>query len=311
MVSVSMIAYNQEHLIAEAIESVINQTYTDWELIVGDDCSTDNTYEVARRYQQRFPEKIILFRNAVNVGITVNSNEVLRRCRGKYIAFTGGDDVFLPEKLSKQVALMEKNPDCVLSYHDVEVFQHDSGEIIHYIYKGKCALKPVVGSANEVSKALVRQGTSFMAAMSVMVRRDAVPKNGYDFRVPVASDWLFWIEVCAGSPNGYVLFLQEVHVRYRKHKDSITLKKHLYFSDNNVTLAIVEAQYPELRNAWRQGKGYCYYSMGVAEIMKGNYTQGREDLLAGARISVYSWKWLGWWLYSWFRQLRAYINLAI
>lgn len=303
-VSVFMPAYNQEHLIGESIESVINQTYTGWELVIGDDCSTDNTLGVAREYQKKLPEKIKVFGNKVNLGITGNCNELLKRCSGDYIAFTAGDDLFLPEKLEKQINLMESRPECVLSYHDVEVFDSKSGEVIRHWNSGFNAADPVTGKADDVAKMLVLHGTAFMSALSVVVRRSALPASGYDFRVPIASDWLMWIETCANS-KGSVCFLDDSLARYRKHQGSITHNTREDITDQMVSLGIVEARYPWLREVARRRRGYEYYRQGVTSVLSNDFAIGRSQLLLGMRTYVWSWKSLAWWIFSWFKQVSS------
>ena len=84
LVSVFMPTFNQEGLVAESIESVITQDYDNWELIIGDDFSSDNTYEVVQSYAEKFPDQIKPFRNEKNLGVTANCNRILKRCKGKY-----------------------------------------------------------------------------------------------------------------------------------------------------------------------------------------------------------------------------------
>jgi glycosyltransferase involved in cell wall biosynthesis len=304
LVSVFMPAYNQESLIGEAIESVLNQTYDNWELIIGDDCSTDDTFKVAESYQRRFPDKIKLFRNPENLGITPNCNKVLKKCSGDFIAFTAGDDLFLPDKLEKQVSMMTNNPKCVFCYHDVDVFESDSGDTIRYWNVGENSSPPVTGDARTVAKALVWQGTAFMAALSVMVRRSAVPSYGYDERVPIASDWLLWIDVCANS-DGVVEYAPDVLARYRKHEESITLKMRHDITDQLVTLGLVEARYPWLRDMARRRRGYEFYRQGVNLILNGNVSAGRSQLLVGLKTHLYSWKLFGWWMFSWIKKVPS------
>jgi len=297
-----MPVYNQETLISESIESVIDQTFTDWELIIGDDCSDDDTFAVALKYQKRFPNKIRLFRNDVNLGITGNCNEVLKRCTGTYVAYTAGDDLFMPDKLEKQVALMNSRPDCVLSFHDVEVFDSETKSTIRYWNTGKEGSKPVVGRAVDVAKALVLQGTGFMSALSVMVRRAAIPISGYDNRVPMASDWLMWIDICANS-QGTVEFIADTLARYRKHSQSITYVTKEDVTDNMVTLGLVEARYFWLREMARCRRGREYYRQGVQLILENEPKAGRAQIWVGAKTYIWSWKSLGWWLFSWLKQV--------
>ena len=106
LVSVIMPAYNAEKYIAEAIESVIAQTYTNWELIVVDDCSTDNTEKIVRGFNDC---RIVIIKNDRNSGPAVSRNKAIERAKGEYIAFLDSDDIWMSEKLNKQVLFMRKN----------------------------------------------------------------------------------------------------------------------------------------------------------------------------------------------------------
>ena len=305
LVSVFVITYNQEKFIGPAVDSILSQSYPNIEIVVGDDCSTDSTWEVLSEYHSRFPEKIIAFRNERNLGITSNSNEVLRRCRGNYIAHMGGDDLFLPDKIAKQVAVMEADERVVLCYHDVAVFQSDTGKTIKFLNKGFQGYPPVTGRAHHVLRHLVSDGNRFMAAPSVMVRHDAIPKHGYDERVPCASDWLMWIEVLAGAnKDARVEFLPEVLARYRRHETNITNNSTRYLSDPYVTLAITEAKYPWLISEIRKAVSTFRYSRGIREILHGNYSLGRQLLFESLRGKFVSWKFFYWILVSFFPQIK-------
>lgn len=114
LVSIIMPSYNTGKFIADSIKSVIAQTYTDWELIIVDDASTDNTDEVVAyfchpREGGDLVSKIRYLKNEKNSGAAVSRNRALREARGKWIAFLDSDDLWVPEKLEKQVSFMEKN----------------------------------------------------------------------------------------------------------------------------------------------------------------------------------------------------------
>ena len=100
LVSIIMPSYNTGRFIKESIESVLAQTYSNWELIIVDDCSTDNTDEIVAQFTD---ERIKYLKNEVNSGAAVSRNRALREAKGKWIAFLDSDDLWLPEKLEKQI----------------------------------------------------------------------------------------------------------------------------------------------------------------------------------------------------------------
>ena len=302
-ISVHMVCYNQQDYISDAINSVINQTYQDWELVIGDDCSTDKTFEIVKSFAKKFPKKILCFKNSSNIGITKNCNRVLNSCSGEFITFIAGDDIFLPNKLENQIKIMLKDDNCILSYHDVEVFDNKNGEILKYWNHGKNSCKPVIGNSKIVAKSLITKGTSFLSALSVMARRNAIPKTGYDCRVLIASDWTLWIDICAGN-NGNVKFINKILARYRKHKEGITSKPFDYYKfDDYVTLALTEYKYPFLINEVRKARGRLNYIQGVKRILDKNYSEGRKLLIGGVFYSLYSPKLILWVVYSYYMQL--------
>ena len=103
--------YNCEDTLAEAIDSVLAQTYENWELILCDDASTDGTYTIAQLYKARYPQKIILIRNEVNSRLAFSLNRCLAHATGEFVARMDGDDRSLPERFEKQVAFLREHED--------------------------------------------------------------------------------------------------------------------------------------------------------------------------------------------------------
>ena len=106
LVSIIMPSYNTAEYIAESIQSVLAQTYQNWELIIVDDCSPDNTDEVVAAFSD---PRIRYFKNETNSGAAVSRNKALREAKGKWIAFLDSDDLWLPDKLERQSSFMERN----------------------------------------------------------------------------------------------------------------------------------------------------------------------------------------------------------
>lgn len=113
VVSIIMLTYNHEKYVAEAIESVLAQkTNHRYELLIGDDCSTDNTRDIIQGYSTKYPEKIKSVFNPVNIGCTANLQQMYKKATGKYIAYLEGDDKWISdEKLQKQVDFLEHYTD--------------------------------------------------------------------------------------------------------------------------------------------------------------------------------------------------------
>lgn len=119
-VSVLMITFNHASYLAEAIESVVNQRCEfEFELVIGEDSSTDNTLQVALDYQRRYPELIRVIHSDHNVGMNPNAVRIFKRARGVYVSYCEGDDFWcLPDKLARQVALIEADEDVGIVHSD-------------------------------------------------------------------------------------------------------------------------------------------------------------------------------------------------
>lgn len=107
LASIVMPSFNTGKYIKETIDSVLAQTFSNWELLIVDDCSTDDTDEVIRPYLT--DERIKYLKNIKNSGAAVSRNRALREARGRWIAFLDSDDLWMPEKLENQIRFMEKN----------------------------------------------------------------------------------------------------------------------------------------------------------------------------------------------------------
>lgn len=129
LVSIIMPSWNTGKFIGESIQSVLNQTYKNWELIIVDDCSTDNTDEIMASFND---ERIRYFRNEKNSGAALTRNRAIREARGEWIAFLDSDDLWMPQKLEYQIKFMQKN-DLVFSYHEYEKIDEESKPLNIYV----------------------------------------------------------------------------------------------------------------------------------------------------------------------------------
>jgi glycosyltransferase involved in cell wall biosynthesis len=127
-----MITYNHAPYIAQAIEGVLQQkTNFPFELVIGEDCSTDGTREIVFEYQKKHPDIIRVITSDENVGAKKNGLRVLKACQGKYIAFCEGDDYWHnPDKLQKQVDYMESHPECGMLFADCDAYYQRSKKFI-------------------------------------------------------------------------------------------------------------------------------------------------------------------------------------
>lgn len=134
LVSIITPTFNCGNFISEAIESVLSQTYKNWEMIISDDCSTDNTYEVIKPYLKS-DSRIKYIKNEEHSGAAIARNNAMRAAQGRWIAFLDSDDVWHPDKIERQVAFMEKN-NYAFSYHAYSEIDED-GKNLGVLVAGK------------------------------------------------------------------------------------------------------------------------------------------------------------------------------
>jgi len=169
LVSISLVAYNQGVFIREAIESCLNQQVNfDYEIIIHDDASNDNTASVILEFENKYPEKIIPIietENQFSKGIEVNAKITIPRARGRYIAFLEADDYWIdPYKLQTQIDFMEKNPDIAMCFTATKrIFTNSSRKSQIKKYRNRdmiCSIKDVVrlgGHLVDMGSAVVRR----------------------------------------------------------------------------------------------------------------------------------------------------------
>ena len=215
VVSVSMIAYNAEAYVADALESVLRQkTDFPFEMVVGEDCSKDITRSICDAYAAKYPGVIRLLPSEKNLGITCNAARTLKECRGKYIGICDGDDLWSdPLKLQKQVAFLEKNPGHGLVYTDINLIDEHGQPILddpHLELRKSYA-------SGEVFFKLLR--TNFINISTVLFRRQFL--EGYEIDTDRSSiyDYPLWLHICMQSKAGYLNIKSS---SYRKHRGGTT-----------------------------------------------------------------------------------------
>lgn len=242
LASICIITYNQIEFIEETLKSALEQDYKTLEVVVADDASTDGTAEVILQYAKRYPDRLKTVIGKVNRGITGNSNRALEECKGKYIAFQGGDDVLLPGKITAQVAWMEEDKSRVLCGHQIEVF-YDNGSRSH-------VLTPKLQSGKGC-KWVIENGCPF-GATSIMVRSDRIPSSGFDERLPVVSDQMLWID-CLGE-SGRFGYIPGIYARYRRHSGNVTGDNRNCITDQIKMFNQLENSHPEYLKSVKKGR---------------------------------------------------------
>ena len=139
LISVIMGVYNCAPTLEEAVNCIINQTYPKWELIMCDDASTDDTYTVAKKYAQMYPDKIFLLRNKKNHGLNYTLNKCLKFARGEFIARMDGDDLCSRDRFAQEIEVFEKEPEISIVSTGMQYFDESGvwGQVLKKEYPDK------------------------------------------------------------------------------------------------------------------------------------------------------------------------------
>ncbi|UCG13685.1 MAG: glycosyltransferase [Deltaproteobacteria bacterium] len=207
IVSVIMSVFNGQQYVGQAVQSVLKQTFADFEFIIIDDGSSDLTWEHLVAYRD---PRIRLFRNQENVGLTKSLNKGLALAKGKYVARQDADDLSFPLRLEKQVTFLERHPEVVLISAHYEVIDPEGNTLGLLRRKGDPGL---------VAWSLLFY--NHLAGHSlVMYRRHAVVGiGGYSEARPYSQDYDLWLRL---SKVGDIVILPEVLLRWRKHDAQIS-----------------------------------------------------------------------------------------
>jgi glycosyltransferase involved in cell wall biosynthesis len=208
-VSINLCCYNSEQYLQETLDSIVNQTYKNWELIIINDGSSDSTESVVHEYiKQGYP---IIYHYQENRGLGYSRNAALKYSQGKYLAFIDHDDIWLPEKLEKQVSILENYPEADFLYSR------------YFVAKGHRKML--------ASKRQQPQGYVFerflchypVAILTVMIRKESVDRLNilFDNNLSLAEDYDFFLRLLY---NSKVIYQKEPLAIYRVHSGMNSLK---------------------------------------------------------------------------------------
>ncbi|MCE7792508.1 glycosyltransferase [Salipaludibacillus sp. CUR1] len=213
-VSIIMGAYNCAPTLTECIESLLNQTYTNWELILCDDGSTDQTYDIAEKYADAY-KQIILIQNKKNEGLAYTLNRCLKYAKGDYIARQDGDDRSRPERLEKETAVLKNHPEFDIVSTGMAFFDERG-----YWGEMTSAERPQPGD-------FITQ-SPFCHAPCMIRRQALLDVKGYstDRKTYRAEDYDLWFRMYANGSRGYNI--PEPLYDVRDDRGAIARRKYIY-----------------------------------------------------------------------------------
>jgi glycosyltransferase involved in cell wall biosynthesis len=219
LVSVVMPVYNQEKYVAAALESVLNQTYTNLEILVGDDASKDRSLAIIRAYAAK-DNRIKVLSAESNLGICGNFNRLFDSVTGEYVAFFSGDDIMMPNKIATQLDILENNKDIVVVHHDAWIIDDTNNRI----RKHRDKHLPLYNPLDWALKAdwFHSKRIAPLLPTTCLARTGYYLYARYDKRFKYKHELLFTIEDYCNDPKGKWQYIDEPMIEYRHHENNFT-----------------------------------------------------------------------------------------
>lgn len=207
LVTILMSVYNEEKYVKAAIQSILNQTYKNFEFIIFDDASIDDTWEIIKSFDD---SRIIAIKNEKNCGLTCNLNKGILMAKGKYIVRMDGDDISYPERVMKQIQFMENNPSVVVSGTAMKFFGKSNQLLKMPLKDDELRVKMLFGSV--------------IMHPSFIIRKEVLEKYSirYNEKLRYAQDYGILQRLCN---YGEIANLSDVLVKYRVHEEQVSEAK--------------------------------------------------------------------------------------
>ena len=238
LVSIVTPVHNDGEYVKQTIESVLHQTHKNWELLIVDDCSTDNSVEIIRSFSD---PRIRLFRNEANMGAAYSRNLAMREAKGDYIAFLDGDDWWAPNKLERQLAFMNERKcdfSCTAYYR---------------CYEDRPTYRPIAIAPDVIDRKRMIK-CDYVGCLTAMYNAHAIGLIQISNSIQKRNDYAIWLHV---SEKANCYFLNEPLAYYRVRKNSISrisgwrlIKYHQILFHTELKYNWIHSWYCAFRNAF-------------------------------------------------------------
>ena len=282
-ISVIMPVYNAERYLEDSIKSILSQTYTNFELLIGDDGSTDRSFEIMKSFRD---ERLTIIMNEKNLGIPHTLNKLIESCKGEYIARQDSDDISLPKRLEKQVDFLDKNPEIGLC----------GTNITHFGNRSKRMFMPQMDKDIKVYFLV----NNPICQPTIMIRKGCLTKP-YDKSFDLAEDYAHCYEL---SKVTKLANLPDFLLKYRWHGTNISTTKEKKMLENANSIRIIifretlsyEIQEQELRllklateSKLADYSDLLLFEKFLIEINSKNYATGYYDEFAFHQLNFHLW----------------------
>jgi glycosyltransferase involved in cell wall biosynthesis len=222
LVTIGIPNYNYASFVPHALNAVANQTYGNCEIIIVDDCSSDNSVEVIENWIKSYKGnfEITFIKNSFSHGIAKVSNIILNKAAGKYYQILDADDVILPDKITNQVTIIEESEKCAVVYSNIGVI-NDEGEIINNDYLKRIGYDENLMPSGHVFSDLLK--FNFIPNPSTLIRTDSAKEiGGYDESIFI-QDYYIYLSL---SEHFDFIYQKDVTAYYRLHGTSLSNNNH-------------------------------------------------------------------------------------
>ncbi len=263
-VSIPITSFNQEKFIEDAVISAVLQDYDNLQVVVCDDGSSDNSREILMDLKSKYTGRLDLCFNDKNIGLDGNRNLSFTLSDGYFISYLDGDDIFLPNKIKNQVDFMLSRPECVLSFHDVLVFDDVTKR---ELFRWNERFGQKVGSVEK----LIQRG-NYLCSLSTMFRKGDIPKEGFLKSLEGGADWIFFINLLVSSGGKYC-YLDEVLAKYRRHTGNITLNWDKKLNSQYKGIELINEKYPQFKKYADQRYSDILFIDSIIKFRNRNYKE--------------------------------------
>jgi glycosyltransferase involved in cell wall biosynthesis len=287
LVSIIIPTYNYARFIAEALASVHSQSYSNWEVIVVDDGSTDNTEEVVKGLAADEPR--ISYLRQDNARQAAARNKGIRHAQGRYFQFLDADDLIEPQKLAQQVGFLEQHPDVDITYCGVRYFSSErAGELLlsrqYSSWEDSGAWMPEIsGRGKQVLLALLRN--NIMVVNAPLIRREVIDRVGFfDVGLTPVEDWEYLIRCAADGVVFSFNDFEGARALVRAHEESSSLNQTRYLAAalkmrKKIAQLNFDAEALEInREKLAETEGH----LGIEEVVQGKLGSGISQMLKAA-----------------------------
>jgi glycosyltransferase involved in cell wall biosynthesis len=284
-VSVLMPSFNYARYLAPAVESVLAQSHRNLELIITDDCSTDESREIAEQWKQKDSRVVTVFHEA-NTGLSGARNSGLAVASGDFVALCDADDIWAEDKLNIQLERFREQPELGVVHSDALIIDSD-GKLTGKRYSAEFHGKDQACSGNLFEEFCLR---NFICNSTVILRRECLDyAGGFDQRLRSLEDWVCWARVSRKYAFGYV---ENPLVSYRVHKTNLSRQVSAMAGYRVTAVGLLLEDGEDIP---RDLKSKMLYSVGVAHTELGDWRAARGSFREAVGEDVFNLRaWVRW-----------------